>query len=143
MYMVKYSEVGVPTPKPMMSQDTEKFWRLLQEEKQLHLQKCNNCQTYSHPPRVVCSNCHSFDLGWVPSEGKGVIHSYVIYHRSVHPGFKTPYGVILVELEEGVRIISNMVDCEPHEIEIGMPVEAVVDQVFEDTALVKFKRINN
>lgn len=134
------NKVEVLTPKPMMNQDTVKFWELLQEKKQLHLQRCSECKTYSHPPRVTCHKCRSFDMEWVPSEGKGEVHSYVVYHRSVHPGFEVPYEVILVELEEGVRIVSNMVDCKPEEVYIGMPVEHVVEQTFEDIPLVKFKR---
>ena len=91
-----------------------------------------------HPPRPVCHKCQTFNTEFVPVSGKGTIYSYVVYHRSTYPSFKVPYEVVLVELEEGVRIVSNMKDCEPHEIYIGMPVEAVVDQVFEDIALPKF-----
>ena len=139
--MVKHEE-KVMTPRPMMDQDTVEYWEKLQETKQLHLQRCQHCKTYSHPPRPTCHKCRTFDMEWVPASGKGVIHSYVVYHRSVHPGFKTPYEVILVELEEGVRLVSNMVDCEPNEVYIGMPVEVVVDQAFEDVAMPRFKRQN-
>jgi uncharacterized protein len=137
--MVQYN-TKYPTPRPDVNEDTIEYWKLLQETKQLHVQKCKNCGTYSHPPRPVCHHCRQFALEWVPTSGKGTVYSYVIYHRSVHPGFEVPYDVVLVELEEGVRIVSNMVDCETDEIYIGMPVELVVDQVFEDLALPKFKR---
>lgn len=139
--MVQYNK-KYPTPKPDVNEDTIEYWRLLQETKQLHVQKCKNCGTYSHPPRPVCHNCRQFTLELVPTAGKGTVYSYVVYHRSVHPGFEVPYDVILVELEEGVRIVSNMVDCEPDAIYIGMPVELVIEQVFEDVALPKFKRQN-
>lgn len=138
--MVTYNK-KYRTPKPIMNEDTEKFWQLLQETRKLHVQQCKNCKTYSHPPRPVCHNCRKYELEWVPTSGKGTIYSYVIYHRPVHPGFEVPYEVVLVELEEGVRIISNMVDCEPNEVYIGMPVELVVDQVFEDIALPKFRPV--
>lgn len=138
--MVQYNK-EYPTPKPQMNEDTKGFWKHLQEKRKLHVQQCKSCKTYSHPPRPVCHHCRKFELEWVPVTGKGVIYSFVVYHRSVHPGFIVPYEVVLVELEEGVRIVSNMVDCGPENIEIGMPVELVVDQVFEDIALPKFKPI--
>ncbi|MFA8439174.1 Zn-ribbon domain-containing OB-fold protein [Pueribacillus sp. YX66] len=138
--MVKYNK-EYPTPRPLVDEDTIEFWTKLHETKQLHVQQCKNCNTYSHPPRPVCHNCRQFELEWVPVSGKGKIYSYVIYHRSVHPGFEVPYEVILVELEEGIRIVSNMVDCGPEDISIGMPVEFVPDDdVFEDITLPKFKR---
>lgn len=139
--MVRYNP-EVPTPKPMMNEDTKEFWDKLQETKQLHFQRCSNCQTYMHPPGPVCRECHTLDREWVPAQGKGTVYSYVIYHRPVHPGFEVPYEVVLVEMEEGVRLVANMIDCEPDEVYIGMPVEVVVDQVFEDIALPKFKRQN-
>lgn len=139
--MVKYNK-EYPTPRPLVDEDTIEFWTKLHETKQLHVQKCKNCGSYSHPPRPVCHSCRQFELEWVPVSGKGRVYSYVIYHRSVHPGFEVPYEVILVELEEGVRIVSNMVDCDPEDVSIGMPVEFVPDEdVFEDITLPKFKRL--
>jgi uncharacterized OB-fold protein len=135
--MVRYG-IDIKSPKPMMNQDTREFWMKIQETKKLHLQRCKDCETYMHPPRPICHKCHTSNMEYVPASGKGTIYSYVVYHRSTYPSFEVPYEVVLVELEEGVRIISNMMDCEPYEIYIGMPVEAVVDQVFEDVALPKF-----
>src|SRR5690625_1720239 len=137
--MVRYKKKEL-IPKPAMSEDTEPFCTLLNEKKQLHFQRCEHCKAYMHPPRPVCHNCHKFDMEWVPSTGRGFIYSYVVYRRPTYPAFEVPYECILVELEEGVRIVSNMMDCEPDEIYIGMPVEVVIDQVFDDVALPKFKR---
>ena len=139
--MVQYNE-GFAPPRPMVDADSMPFWKVMQETKQLHFQRCAECKELMHPPRPVCHKCHSFNLEWVPAKGKGKIYSYVVYHRPVHPAFKVPYEVVLVELDEGVRIVSNMIDCDPDEIYIGMPVEVVIDQVFEDLALPKFKRQN-
>lgn len=136
--MVKYTGIG--TPRPNMNEDTEMFWQKLQETKKLHFQQCKSCETVLHPPRPICYKCHSFDMDWIEAPTTGVIYSYVVYHRGVHPGFELPYEVILVELDNGQRIVSNMVDCMPEEIYIGMPVEVVVDQVFDDQAIVKFKK---
>lgn len=137
--MVRYKEKKL-VPKPAVSEDTEPFWRLLNEKKKLHLQRCKHCKRFMHPPRPMCYHCQTFEMEWVPSTGNGVIYSYIVYQRPTYPAFEVPYECILVELGEGVRIVSNMVDCEPDEIYIGMPVEVVIDQVFNDVALPKFKR---
>lgn len=137
--MVEYTGVGIP--RPLMDEDTEMFWKKLQETKKLHFQQCSCCETILHPPRPICYKCHSFDMQWVEAPTKGEIYSFVIFERPVHPGFKTPYEVVLVELENGERIVGNMMDCDPEEVAIGMPVEVVIDQVFPDIPLVKFRRI--
>ncbi|WP_050616115.1 Zn-ribbon domain-containing OB-fold protein [Bacillus testis] len=139
--MVRYNK-EFASPRPMMDVDTKPFWDYLKEKKDLYFQRCANCHSYMHPPRPICNQCKSFDMEWVPSSGKGTIYSYVVYHRPVHPGFEVPYEVVLVEMEEGVRIVSNMVDCEPEDIYIGMPVELVIDEVADDLVLPKFKRRN-
>jgi uncharacterized OB-fold protein len=77
---------------------------------------------------------------WVPSTGKGTIHSWVTYHEAPHPGFKVPYSVVLVELEEGVRMVSNLVDVKPEEIVMGLPVEVVFESVTGEMVLPKFRK---
>jgi uncharacterized OB-fold protein len=76
----------------------------------------------------------------VPVSGKGVVYSWVTYNESPHPAFKVPYSVVLVELEEGMRIVSNLVDVNPDEIKIGMPVEVTFDKITEEVTLPKFKK---
>src|SRR5699024_11587194 len=101
--MVQYNN-EYQTPRPSVNEDTIEFWEKMHETKQLHVQKCKNCSTYSHPPRPVCHECREFELEFVPISGKGEIYSFVTYHRSVHPGFVAPYEVVLVDMEEvGVR----------------------------------------
>ena len=72
--------------------------------------------------------------------GKGTVYSWVTYRESPHPAFRAPYSVVLVEMEEGVRLVSNMVDARPEEISIGMPVEVVFDDVAEGLTLPKFRK---
>jgi uncharacterized OB-fold protein len=115
------------------------FWEGV-ERRELVFQSCEACRQLIHPPRPMCPSCHSIEKAWVPSKGKGKIHSWVTYRESPHPGFKAPYSVVLVELDEGVRLISNMVDTDPEEISIGMPVEVVFDDVLDDLTLPKFRR---
>jgi uncharacterized protein len=89
----------------------------------------------------MCPVCHSLEKEWVPSKGKGKIYSWVTYREAPHPAFKAPYSVVLVELEEGIRLVSNMLDCTPEEIHIGMPVEVVFDDITEDVTLPKFRKV--
>jgi uncharacterized OB-fold protein len=119
----------------------EGFWEGIKNRK-LVFQRCKDCGKWSHPPRVMCDKCKSFNMEWVESSGKGKIYSFVIFTKEVHPAFKVPYEVVLVEMddEEGVRIVSNMVDCELDEISIGMPVEVTFKDVTEEWPLPFFKK---
>jgi hypothetical protein len=116
------------------------FWESIKNH-QLVFQRCEECGTWVHPPRPACPKCGSFEKEWAPSSGKGVVYSRVTYRESPDPAFKAPYSVVLVELEEGVRIISNMVDVAPEEISIGMPVEVVFDDITEELTLPKFRKV--
>ncbi len=136
---VQYNaEQPIPAP-PMIGEDMG-FWDGV-KSRQLVFQRCSGCSTWVHPPRPACPKCRSFDKEWAPSKGKGVVHSWVTYRESPHPAFKAPYSVVLVELEEGVRLISNMIDTGPEEISIGMPVEVVFDDVAEELTLPKFRKV--
>jgi uncharacterized OB-fold protein len=135
---VEYNK-GESIPVPRKYLDFQGFWQGADEGK-LVLQKCGGCGTWCHIPQPMCPKCHSVEKGWAPVSGKGVVYSWVTYHESPHPAFKVPYSVVLVELEEGVRIVSNLVDVKPDEIEIGMPVEVTFDQITEGVTLPKFKR---
>lgn len=115
------------------------FWEGT-KEKELRLQRCKGCGAFLHPPRPMCPHCLSTESEWVPVKGKGKIYSWVTYYESPHPAFKAPYAVVLVELEEGPRIVSNMVDTKPEDLYIGMPVEVVFDDVGQDLILPKFKK---
>ena len=128
-----------PIPVPPEIWENIGFWDGVKEHK-LVFQKCRQCGRWVHPPRPTCPKCGSFEKEWAPSSGKGTVYSWVTYLDSPHPGFKAPYSVVLVEMEEGVRLISNMVDTGPDEISIGMPVEVVFDDVSEGLTLPKFRK---
>ncbi|MFO8011639.1 MAG: Zn-ribbon domain-containing OB-fold protein [Dehalococcoidia bacterium] len=115
------------------------FWEGVQKG-ELLLQRCKVCGNWLNPPRPMCPLCQSTEQEWVRSSGKGTLYSWVTLPESPHPAFKTPYSVVLVELEEGVRIVSNMTDVEAEDMVIGMPVEVVFDEVTDDLTLPKFKK---
>jgi len=108
----------------------------------LHFQKCASCGTLRHIPREICAECNSFEWQWVRSSGRGTVYTWVVVNRALHPAFvhDAPYADVVVEMEEGVRLLSTVLDCPPEELEIGMPVEVSYDAVTEDITLPRFKR---
>lgn len=129
-----------PVPIPPIIWDNMGYWEGINRH-ELVFQRCKECGTWRHPPRPVCPKCRSFEKEWAPSTGKGAVYSWVTYQESPHPGFKAPYSVVLLEMEEGVRLVSNMVDIKPEEISIGMPVEVVFEDIAEDLTLPKFRKV--
>lgn len=128
-----------PVPMPTIMWDNKGFWEGIGRG-ELVFQKCKQCGTWLHPPRPACPGCRSFEMEWVRSSGKGTIYSWATYEESPNPAFKAPYSVVLVELEEGVRLISNMIDTASREISMGMAVEVVFDKITDELTLPKFKK---
>jgi uncharacterized OB-fold protein len=135
------SPVGAPMPLPEPGDLDREFWAGCKRG-ELLLQWCNDCRNFVHPPLPLCPVCHGSNLGWTRSDGKGTVYSIEIMRMAPHPTLeaKVPYNVVLVELAEGPRLVSNLVDCAPEEIEIGMPVEVVFEKVAEDVWLPQFKK---
>jgi uncharacterized OB-fold protein len=108
---------------------------------ELIVQKCEGCGRLRFPARALCSNCWSEDASWTPVSGRGEVFSYNIMHQVYHPGFaaEIPYAVVVVKLQEGIKITSNLVGIKPHEIRCGMQVEVVFEQLNEEVTLPKFR----
>lgn len=132
---------GIPLLRPYVDYDNKGFWDAIREHR-LVFQRCRACGLIVHRPRPMCPRCLSTEREWASSEGKGVVYSYVnfVYQNAAYPGIKVPYVVVVVEMPEGVRIISNMYEESAEEIYVGMPVEVVFDDVAEDLTLPKFRR---
>lgn len=133
-------EGALPVPTP----DTEAFWEGVKAHK-LILPYCAACDSYEFYPRPFCRGCFSWDLEQREVSGKGRLHTYVINHRGP-PGFqdKTPYVIAVVELDEGPRMMTNIVmDEEPttENLPIDAPVEVVYDDVTEEISLPKFRLV--
>jgi uncharacterized protein len=116
------AEPAVPRPRPAVNQDNAFFWEGVGRG-ELLIQRCAKCGLLRHPPMPACANCGSLEWDTVKSTGRGSVYSFVVPHYPRVPMFEYPYVVVLVELEEGVRIVSNLVDVEPADVQIGMPVE--------------------
>ena len=117
------------------------FWEGTKKH-ELSVRKCKKCGEYQWPPRVWCSNCHSFDFDWVKVSGKGNLHTYTVVSRAFHPAFlEVPYGVAIVRLDEGVQMIGKAVGIKPEDLKIGMPMKAAFSDVTEEVTLVNWKPI--
>jgi uncharacterized OB-fold protein len=113
---------AVTRPAPIRTDDNHGFWDAARDGR-LVAQRCAGCGRLQHPPRPMCPSCHGLDLEMVDLAGTGVVYSYSILHHPQHPSFDYPVVAALIDLDEGVRILSNLVDVPPEEVRIGMPVE--------------------
>ncbi len=125
---------------PVPTFDNLEFWRRARQ-RELVLQRCGPCREFTFPPRPTCVFCGSPEREWVSVSGRGTIANFTITHQPLHPSLrgKTPWAVVEVELEEGVRMITNVVNCPPGELSIGVPVEVVFEDVSEQITLPKFR----
>ena len=129
-----------PLPQPDVISQT--YWTAAKDHK-LIIQSCTGCQQYVFYPREECPYCQSKDLEWVEVSGKGSVYSYTIVRRAAHPGFTNdvPYVYAIIELAEGPRLISNVIDCNIGEVQIGMPVTVAFEDVTRENTLVKFRPV--
>ena len=111
---------------------------------ELRFQRCDDCGAWRHVPRELCAECGSWQWQWARSSGRGEVFTFTVVGRALHPAFRddTPYAPVVVEMEEGVRLLSQVVDCPPDELEIGIPVEVVFDAVTDEVTLPRFRRAN-
>ncbi len=129
-----------PKPLPRIDEESKGFWEGCRRH-QLYVQKCRDCGAYRYYPRALCPGCLSDNTEWVLSSGRGTVYTFTVTYQNLAPGFRDslPYVMAYVELEEGVRLLTNIVDCPPEQVKIGMPVEVVFDDVTPEVTLPKFK----
>jgi uncharacterized OB-fold protein len=115
------------------------FWEALKEHK-LVVQTCEQGHT-RFVPTEICHKCGSQAWTWEPMSGKGRVYTYTVVHRGPIPAYQkdAPYVIAHVEMDEGVRMISNLIDVDPKEVRIGMPVEVVYEDASPEWTLYKFK----
>lgn len=128
-------------PYPVPNADNAPFWEGCARG-ELLLQRCGHCRAWRHHPRPMCPRCGSFESEWARASGRGVVHTFTIVHGPTLPAFqdRLPYNVVAVALDEGVYMVSNLVDCPADAIRIGMPVEVVFEPLTDTIALPKFRR---
>lgn len=127
---------------PEISEEGKLFWEGCLEG-ELRIQRCDDCSTTQWFPRSYCRNCQSGNLSWSNGSGHGKVYSFTIVHRPMLPTMAVPYVFAIVELDEGYRMVTNIVECELDQVRIGMPVEVVFEQLVDDNgtavALPKFR----
>jgi uncharacterized OB-fold protein len=117
----------VTRPYPEADGETQPFWDGIAEGR-LRLQRCRACARYVFYPRSVCPHCMAAELAWTDASGRGVVHALTVVHRAP-PGFgeEAPFVVALVELAEGPRMMTRLLDVAPADAKIGMPVEVAIE----------------
>ena len=115
---------------PPASELTRPYWEAARR-RELVIQRCEACKRWSFPPRAHCPGCGSGALSWHPASGRGTVYSYTVAHRPPHPVFadQCPLTIAIVELEEGPRMMSNIVGCEPGEVEVGMALRVAFEPI--------------
>lgn len=131
------SEYIKPLPEP--GPISKPFWDSLRQHK-LTAQRCSVCSKLRHLPNYFCADCLSEEWTWDQLSGEGSIYTFTIMHRAPSPGFENelPLLVALVELKEGIRMLTNIVECRPEHVQIGMPVKVVYEDINDHVTLFKF-----
>jgi uncharacterized protein len=130
-----------PLPKP--TPETQPFWDAVRR-RQLLIQRCTACDRHYFYPRPLCPHCLSRDVEWVAASGRGRLHTFVINHRPPRNfPLPAPCIVAIVELEEGPRLMTNLVgvDPDPQQLRCDMAVEVVFDDVTADITLPRFRPV--
>jgi uncharacterized OB-fold protein len=128
----------LPNPQP----EWDYYWEKAKAH-ELWIMRCNACNQAYFYPRAICPNCFSRDTRWIKASGRGTLFAFAIVHRAPTPAFAdmTPFVTAFVQLEEGPRFPTNLVEvhADPSTIKIGMPVEVVFDNVTDAITLPKFR----
>jgi len=124
--------------RPVINADNAFFWEGVQGG-ELLLQRCSDCSALRHPPRPMCPHCQSLDWQAIAASGRGNVYTHASVHYPEFPPMEYPFVTAIVVLEEGPRIVSNLVDVEPDDVEIGMAVEVVFEEVEEGLTLPLFR----
>jgi len=107
---------------------------------ELRIQQCNACKELRHPPGPVCPSCHAMDRGYVVSSGRGTVFSWLVHHAPAVPGRELPLPLVLVELEEGVRMVGAVVG-DASAVQIGSPMEVVFDRIDDELTLAAWRLV--
>jgi uncharacterized OB-fold protein len=129
-------------PLPLITKLSKVFYDGCRQNKLLY-QQCGDCGCVIFFPKFLCPNCMSHNLVWKESKGKGKIYTYTITYDYGPREFMQdgPFSLALIDLDEGFRMMSNVVDCDFNEIKCDMPVEVVFDPVTPEITLPKFRPV--
>lgn len=128
-----------PRPAPFPDPDSTEYWSAAHDGR-LVIQQCERCGSRQLYPRDRCLECRG-TVEWVEASGRGTIYSFTVIRQNYSRPFRDqiPYAVALVDLEEGPRVMTNVVGCDPDTLRIGMPVHAVFEAVSEQAGIALFR----
>lgn len=128
----------LPTFAPPVTAETKPFWDATAESR-LVLPRCTSCQTVIWYPRAFCPACHTEGVEWIDASGEGTVYSYTVTHKGDGPWRGvSPYVLAYVELDEGPRVLTNIVDCDPATVTVGQRVSVRWDATDEGPAIYRF-----
>ena len=132
-----------PNPKPRPAPESLPYWQAAKDHR-LALPKCEDCGQFWFPPSATCPHCLSTNFSFQNVSGRGKVFSFVTFHRVYRPAFAqdVPYVVALVELEEGPRLLTNILGISHEDVRCEMPVEVVFDDYDEDVSVPKFRPLS-
>lgn len=127
-------------PLPAVQPWSQPFWDGTKQHKLL-IQQCKACGAKIFYPRKVCPECWSQELGWSEASGRGTVYTFTITRDGVEAKFvpDLPYVLAMIDLEEGIRMMGNVVECDPEQVTFGMDVEVVFDDVTDEFTLPKWR----
>ena len=129
-------------PRPPLRGEEAPFYTAAGEGR-LALQRCPTCSRVVFYPRTVCPHCHDGTPEWIDASGRGSVYSFSVLYRAGSPGFDgdVPYVVALVDLDEGARMMANLVNVDVEQVEIGMPVSVTFERRSEDFVVPQFEPV--
>ncbi|MCL3819415.1 Zn-ribbon domain-containing OB-fold protein [Aeromicrobium wangtongii] len=131
----------LPSPEPWLTEETRPFWSAAAQG-HLVLPRCADCATLVWHPRPFCPRCRSWDIEWTELSGRGTVYSFTVNRtgRAEHAAYQQAptYVLAYVQLAEGPRILTNIVDIDPADVRIDLPVRAVFHPTDGEHALVRF-----
>jgi uncharacterized OB-fold protein len=129
-------------PLPGINEDSAPYWDGTQLG-ELRVQCCGDCGHLRFPPAILCPKCLSEKADWRHLSGRGTVYTFIIVHRPQHPAFldDAPYNVAIIELEEGIRMHANIVECSDEDLRVGMAVEAVFEKINDDVTYARFRPV--
>lgn len=122
---------------PGTTEQTAPFWKAAAEGS-LAVRRCGDCGALQHPPMPRCAHCHGESLDWVTVTAGATVYAYTVVHHPAHFALadKVPYVLAMVETADGLKFVTDVVDCDPDEVRIGMPVQLRFETVAEDLGLI-------
>ncbi len=125
-------------PRPVPTRFTEPFWEGTRRG-ELRIQVCDDCGHWRWTPQLACPGCLSESYTWTPASGRGQLYSYTEIHRPVDPArFSSSYVLAVVRLEEGPFMLTNLVECEPDELRVDLPVEVRFERIDDELVVYPF-----